>query len=1018
VVHRDLKPENVFVCDDGRVAVLDLGLARLLDTDEAGPGGPDLTETGAQLGTLLYMAPEQHADPRAAGPAADVYAIGAILFETATGRAPFLGDAAAVIGGHASRRPPRPSELEAAVPAALDELILRCLAKDPAARPAPAERLAEELERAASAPAAPSGTARAAEPAAGRSTHRAVALLALVTRDPSTRVALLAGAEAGQLERAGGERHLAAFPRHPSAAAGIEAARRVAARARHELALVSPPVIHVAELRVRERGDRVLVLGDALDDPGWADAVSGERVILTPAAARVAERRGGGAAELPPLPHHHTPLVGRDALLAALAQDRARPGPTLTTLIGEAGHGLTRLLIELERLTGGRRVSGRERLDAVPAVGVLLVDDVDQADDATLAALERAAAAPGRPLWIVAAARPSLLERRPSWGLAATASARHAVDPLDDGAGGALLRALLHPVELVPDAVSAALLEGCRGVPLLLFEVVNALRAGGAIRRQPGGDGWFLAADDLLLGSATPLALRLAERALAGSPPALAALARRCALLGDTIDAALVEHVERALARGEDALDVPEALARLGRAGILAGGRFPHPLLRRALAATIAPDEAARIHRAALAAVRGRASAEVARHAAACGEHDEAFAAWLDVATAAAGDAVAAERAFGAALAQLADDDPRREAALAGRARARTRLQRFAEARDDLRAARAHAAARGDERATAGLMLDEATVVDWCTDWAGAAALVAEALPRCARAGDPALAARARMAEGRTAWRAERVGDAIVALGAAAADPAADDETRAIALILLAPALVVAGRLDEAERRYDEAIACCRAAGDDFHLAAAHMNRLMLWIKRQELDRAVADQETAIAIARELGNASMELIPTFNLAELLHWSGDHARAAAPARRARELQLRLFGERPLPDETLLLARILVASAERDEARRLLAFIDERCDRDAFTPSARVLRRLVELAVERPASPEPWQALVDEARSGGLVDERLEVLLRAAHAGLPEGARWAAEGLAAAAAPHWRRQFEDATRMFRL
>ncbi len=88
VVHRDLKPSNLVRRPDGRICVLDLGLARLL---ESGAGAPELTEEGAIAGTPDYMAPEQYADPRLVTPAADVYALGCTLLALLTGSPPYLG---------------------------------------------------------------------------------------------------------------------------------------------------------------------------------------------------------------------------------------------------------------------------------------------------------------------------------------------------------------------------------------------------------------------------------------------------------------------------------------------------------------------------------------------------------------------------------------------------------------------------------------------------------------------------------------------------------------------------------------------------------------------------------------------------------------------------------------------------------------------------------------------------------------------------------------------------------------
>ncbi len=119
VVHRDLKPENVFLLDDGRVKVLDFGLARRADAAN--------TAEGARIGTPEYMAPEQCAARRDLDGRADVYALGCLLHEMLTGRPPFSGDAEAVMRAHREEAP----RLDG-VP--LAPVLARMLAKEPAAR--------------------------------------------------------------------------------------------------------------------------------------------------------------------------------------------------------------------------------------------------------------------------------------------------------------------------------------------------------------------------------------------------------------------------------------------------------------------------------------------------------------------------------------------------------------------------------------------------------------------------------------------------------------------------------------------------------------------------------------------------------------------------------------------------------------------------------------------------------------------------------------------------------------------
>ncbi len=142
IVHRDIKPQNVLLTDQRSLKVADFGIAK------AAFETTDITATGAILGTVTYLSPEQVMG-REPGPRSDLYSVGVVLHELLTGRPPFQADTQiATAMAHARSEPPPVRTLRAGIPRALEQIVLRALAKDPDDRYDSAEAMAAALREA------------------------------------------------------------------------------------------------------------------------------------------------------------------------------------------------------------------------------------------------------------------------------------------------------------------------------------------------------------------------------------------------------------------------------------------------------------------------------------------------------------------------------------------------------------------------------------------------------------------------------------------------------------------------------------------------------------------------------------------------------------------------------------------------------------------------------------------------------------------------------------------------------
>lgn len=1040
VVHRDLKPDNLVERDDGRVVILDFGLARL-DGDHAGaaPLDDDLVRTRARelLGTPSYMSPEQCRGQRADA-AADRYSLAIVAYELLAGQLPFIGDLAEVQEGHIARQPAR-FAAERGLPAAVDDVLRRGLAKAPQDRFETATSFVAALRAAMAAGDAPArrDTASAA--------RRPIVVAALETDDRITAVSDAVERERGVILGAIPGGYLAAFPAAVSLPRGVLHARRSLDRLRP-----AASAVHVVEARVSHGRRGVRVSGiDADEVARWWPRGSGQNPHLTERA-----REHDTAIAVEPIDAASLPLRGRDGLVATLLADRADSiasgGPVLTTVLGTDGMGKSRLV---EAITGDAlRPRSAESLAAALGVDVnaaepqqwpgavrqtaaralarglvaraqyapvaVIVDDAHRVDYALLDALEQATSTDvDAPVWVLVAAHPRLLELRPHWGRRAARHAVHELGPLDREPFRELVVDLLAPVEYVPAATVDLLATMTERVPRAAVDLSSSLRERGAVQRLPGASSWIVRADELVHDSASSLEEQVAREVVAALPPPLQSLTQLCAAAGPT----QVSIIAAASARGDlSALDPSVGLARLAHLGVVAiqDGRcaFVRDAVRRGVQTLTPIATARRMHEALLAEYehRGSLCADAARHALHSGRHQRAAELYLDLAEqhARAFRFVEAEQCFATALGQLDRDDTERRAhALGRRGVMRQSLGRHAEALADVDRALALAT---DDRALAALHLERAGVLDWMARFADSAAAVERAAPFVERVADERLQARHVFAQGRSAARRNEFAAALQLLATAieATATTGDAETEVDARVTHSIALVFAGKLDEAERAFADTIARCEQLGDRFHLCVAHNNRIFLWMQRGDLQRARSEAERSVELAIEVGYFLLERSAYNNLAELLLWLGDEREALRLATRAQELSER-YGA-PDPELSILIARIHAAAGRSELAEAALSAVA--AGYDVLTPSQQILVRAVGLACAAAELSPAWPPLLASAATSSVLHERLEIEHLYAMTALRRACPEVAAGVASEAAARpgcpsaWKARFE--------
>jgi eukaryotic-like serine/threonine-protein kinase len=319
----------------------------------------------------------------------------------------------------------------------------------------------------------------------------------------------------------------------------------------------------------------------------------------------------------------------------------------------------------------------------------------------------------------------------------------------------------------------------------------------------------------------------------------------------------------------------------------------------------------------------------------------------------------------------------------------RYRLARYHDALADFAVARAHAEDTGDTTAVVDLLLDEATALDWMDDFATSQERVLEADRRLPEGAPPLYRARLLLGLGRSATRFSRNDEAadLLQRAALAAEPLGDDgyETRVIALLLLSFILPAISRAEDTRRALEELITLCEAHGDKLHLAGALNTRSMFRGMAGDRVGMAADMERVIAIARELGNTSVELIAEFNFGEFLLLMGDAAAAAPHIDRVRALDLRVTGHPGRAVVALLEARLRLFTGDLEAAAAITrtirahqAEVSTRGETDKrISPSDDVLCSAVELSAALVVD-ERWQALEARSEEVSFGQERIEVV----------------------------------------
>jgi hypothetical protein len=840
VVHRDVKPANLMVRDDGIVKVLDFGLARRVPHAAAEPGSR-YTDPGALVGTPMYMSPEQ-ARSEPVGTATDVFSLGVVLYELATGRHPFETDSKpGVLHAIVTAAPLAPSRRNAEVPAWLEALVLRMLEKDPNRRPTAAEVEAALTGRDGPSPVRPAGPRPAQRPTVGREREAAALRAGFAAAAAGSGVVLCVTGEPGIGKSTLVEDFLA------------------------ELAACGRPC-RVARGRCSERlagTEAYLPVLEVLDSLARAEAGDAAARALRQVApawySQVAPSTAGGKAQ-PPIPSQER--LKRE--LFALVEEVSRPGPL-----------------------------------------VVFLDDIHWADASTVDVLAYLGGRCARlRLLLVLTYRPTemLLGRHPFLAARLELQRHGTCREISLGFLGpsevASYMSLAFPGHHFPADFAGLIHARTEGSPLFLVDLLRYLRDRGVIAEQP--DGWALAQAVPDFQRGLPESVRsLIQMKIALPGESDGRLLSAASVQGHEFDSAVVARV-----LGKDAAEVEERLEVLDRVhGLVRLGRehefpdgtltqryhFVHALYQNALYAALQPTRKAAWSAAAaqaLLAHHGEQTAPVA------GELALLFEAARDWSRAAAFFLKAARHAAGVSAARESAGLVRRGLAALGRlpdtpARARLELPLQITLGHQVQVAHGFATAELEQAFHRARELCKGASEDrelfpalwelWMYFIARADSRAAESadqlLAMARGADDPALLVPAHVAQ--LATNCIQRGDFLEARRHLEAGMALYDAQRHKALgfpeghdpgtrLLCwgAWSLLILGYPDQAAKCIHEALTLAKGLAHPYSLAFALADALLVDLVRRNLQAARERSDELVTLATELGFPSQLAIGT------------------------------------------------------------------------------------------------------------------------------------------------------------